>query len=265
MSIEERVWKNKIPLSFKLSVTENINTIPIEYFALASRNSYLPLVADKAIESLRKEAVFVGKFKPWFTSFDYILDVTVPIGPLFDIICVLFEMKSIMPLEIIIHFTSSPKDVISIQHEEQVEKIYFAALKQSLYLYQKSTSMIRDLSIIYQQNLWSSVKEGDFEMYSKVLNKMLESGETYAKDNFLSSSTIFCPIRIIKHNNDTKRLELSQPVVKFDKVITIKDLGLTFKKLLCCGLDLTSELDLEITLIVNNFRSADLFVYFVIV
>ena len=59
--LQKRVWRNKVPLCFCMASHETTDPSVLPYFVLASRFSYLPVVAQPAIQKFKQLAVVFGK------------------------------------------------------------------------------------------------------------------------------------------------------------------------------------------------------------
>jgi autophagy-related protein 5 len=159
-NIQLEIWNGCIPIELRLAGSDiSTFTHPDPILILASRMSYLPLIAKDAVEYLQSKAV---EFCPdvWFvTDNGVILKSHLPFGVLYDLYgSTLSDHK---PWSIIVHFqppheAAAGNDSLDRATVRYCERLYFHSLKQALHLLHGSSRAFSELSLEQQSDLWLS-------------------------------------------------------------------------------------------------------------
>jgi autophagy-related protein 5 len=196
--LRSSLWRGHIPIELCLdsaAIAAPAGICPESVFILASRNAYLPAVAEVAVEVFRMHAIELNS-NVWFESGcnatgDFMppssgqqqqdakgtqfLRVNLPIGVLFD----LFggqdwdNIHPIAPWKITVHFDQFPVDaLIRCQNSGEASKLYSHSLKQALFLLHGSTRAYNELSKEHRQALWDATTTAAYENFEVIANDL---------------------------------------------------------------------------------------------
>ena len=145
----------KLPVCFEMrdrDVLASFSRRPAPFYALAPRNSYLPvLLADAVKESFAAVAPqLLGGF--WFEHRDVGLRWHLPVGVLHDLVG-----DGEVPFRVFVRFADVPRTVVPCRGESDAQTSFFNALKQALHLKTGSAKAFMDLAKADQDDLWNGV------------------------------------------------------------------------------------------------------------
>jgi len=200
----ELLFEGKIPAEFSIVESDVTSVkIPIPYYALLSRVSYLSLETTEVVNHFKGSVIELDQ-SIWFECNGQPLKSHLPIGVLYDFFC-----KEIsLPWRIVIHFRQFPGNkLIRSSTVNDTEKLFSHSLKQSVFLLSGNTRLFTSLSIQKQTDLHQSVSTVDCQLYKDVMEEVL-SGVT-------SSSTRSLPVAIVVSDG---RPVIQRPVSVFSEV-----------------------------------------------
>lgn len=249
------LWEGKIPIIFQLSENEiTSNQRPNPCFVLASRLSYLPMVASDAITYLQN-SVLQYTSMIWFEYNHYPLKANLPLGVLFDMTTENSNNNK-LPWIVTIHFQSFPfNQIVNCSTLKDSERYYNHSLKQALYLLHGNTNAFNSLTIECKQSVWNSVCTGDYNTFQQVSRDLISTTSTIKK----------LPIKFIKLGYPTVQINIDTTrVILLKDVIDKLDDHDMNSRLLVHGIDISCHLNVPIYDIWKLFYHGDLFMYIII-
>eukprot|EP01038_Epipyxis_sp_PR26KG_P008175 gene8175-11060_t len=199
------LWEGRVPIKMIIAIDEIATFYPPEpYYTVASRFSYLPVIAHDAIEHFKHSAIDFSS-SIWFESNNMPLRSFLPIGVLFDLHVT--EENKLDIWEIIIHLRNYPKILLLKCHDsEQAEKLLFQSIKQALYLLYGSTRIFNELNVVNQKLLWEGCTQRSRISFENAVFDLRPS----------INDAKLIPIRFVRKNFPT----IQRPVSPFITVTT---------------------------------------------
>lgn len=165
------VWTGAIPLQLQLSHSEvTILPPPPPCLILAPRNGYLPLLVPM-IKPQFQSALPIGQDTGWFDYQGLPLKWHIPIGVLFDLLC----LEPERPWNLTVHFRGYPSELLPCEGEDTIKWSFINSLKEASYVMYGSTKNVMNLSQSDQLDLWRSVIKGDLESYNRIAFRLKPS------------------------------------------------------------------------------------------
>ncbi|GJM90024.1 hypothetical protein PR202_ga06263 [Eleusine coracana subsp. coracana] len=164
-----RVWDGAVPLQVHLHDAD-VTALPPPppFLTLGPRIGYLPLLIP-VIKAHFSSALPPGIDTVWFEYKGLPLKWYVPIGVLFDLLCVDPER----PWNLIVHFRGYPSDVLSpCEGEDSVKWSYMNSLKESAFIITGNSKSVMNMSQTDQVALWESVMKGNLDGYKNISTKL---------------------------------------------------------------------------------------------
>lgn len=191
----ELLFDGKIPAEFSIVESDVTSVkIPIPYYALLSRVSYLSLETTEVVNHFKGSVIELDQ-SIWFECNGQPLKSHLPIGVLYDFFC-----KEIsIPWRIVIHFRQFPGNkLIRSSTVNDTEKLYSHSLKQSVFLLSGNTRLFTSLSIQKQSDLHQSVATVDCQLYKDVMEEVI-SGVTSTSARSLPIAIVVSDGRPVMH------------------------------------------------------------------
>ena len=163
-SLEEAVWEGHVPLRFVMDPCDLASSIePPPVYVIASRMSYLPLVALEIVDHFRSYAVELVS-DVWFEVQDHRynnipLKCNTPIGVLYDLYRHdVIDDVNIVPWSIKVHFQGFPSDkLLRCSSYVEIEKQYMHTIKQALFCLHGNSRVFTTLPLDRQAQLWDAI------------------------------------------------------------------------------------------------------------
>ncbi|KAK7372282.1 hypothetical protein VNO80_05657 [Phaseolus coccineus] len=168
-SAQKQVWEGAIPLQIHLHESE-VTTLPPPppAFVLAPRIGYLPLLIS-LVKPHFSSTLPPGLDAVWFDYKGLPLKWYIPTGVLFDLLCVEPER----PWNLTVHFRGYPSNVLlPCEGEDSVKWSFINSLKEAAYVINGNSKNVMNMSQPDQVELWSSVLNGNLEIYRRVASKL---------------------------------------------------------------------------------------------
>ncbi|OVA14282.1 Autophagy-related protein 5 [Macleaya cordata] len=231
---QKYVWEGAIPLQIHLHESE-ITTLPSPPPALilGPRMGYLPLLVPQ-IKPYFSDTLPPGVDTVWFDYKGIPLKWYIPIGVLFDLLCVEPER----PWNLTVHFRGYPADLLSpCEGEDSVKWSFINSLKEAAYIINGNSKNVMNMSQVDQLELWRSILNREMEVFLRISSKLKLGtvGEDYTKkvtsprqtnsetDTAGSSRTGRIPVRLYVRNvgEDIDDLEDVPPIDSWDRICYI--------------------------------------------
>uniref|UniRef100_A0A1J3JYF0 Autophagy protein 5 n=1 Tax=Noccaea caerulescens TaxID=107243 RepID=A0A1J3JYF0_NOCCA len=163
------VWEGAIPLQIHLHKSEVAShPAPPPALVLAPRIGYLPLLVA-LIKPYFQESLPPGEDSIWFDYKGFPLKWYIPTGVLFDLLCAEPER----PWNLTIHFRGYPSNIlIPCEGEDSVKWNFVNSLKEAAYIINGSCKNVMNMSQSDQEDLWTSVMNGDLDAYTRLSPKL---------------------------------------------------------------------------------------------
>lgn len=270
--LQSELWDGVIPIEFQCSSLDIavsthepmsrslVDSRASSVFHLASRYSYLPLAAERAIDTFTKHLVVDITSEIWFESYNIALKPNLPIGVLFDLLhdvdgrrrdqLDLSVVPDSLPLPwiITINFQRFPSSLI--HKVPVVERMFYQSLKQALYLLRESIAALTVLTKEEHETLWAALKTGDFQDYHGVRERLVPS--------LTSEEVRHIPVRLVSGGIATQRLIPASRELSI-QAVTRDYFSLDEKQVMAQGVLLPAHAPL--VEVWYFFSSADLFLY----
>ncbi|CAH8350077.1 unnamed protein product [Eruca vesicaria subsp. sativa] len=180
------VWEGAIPLQIHLHKSEVAShPAPPPALVLAPRIGYLPLLVP-LIKPYFKDSLPPGEESIWFDYKGVPLKWYIPTGVLFDLLCAEPER----PWNLTIHFRGYPTNVLlPCEGEDSVKWNFVNSLKEAAYIINGNCKNVMNMSQNDQEDMWTSVMNGDLEAYTRLLPKLKMGNieDEYSRKEGLSS------------------------------------------------------------------------------
>ncbi|PIA63916.1 hypothetical protein AQUCO_00201320v1 [Aquilegia coerulea] len=224
---QKYVWEGAIPLQIHLDESE-ITTLPAPPPALilGPRIGYLPLLLS-LIKPYFSSTLPPGTDTVWFDYKGLPLKWYIPIGVLFDILC----LEPERPWNLTVHFRTYPADLLSpCESEDTVKWNFINSLKEAAYIINGNCKNVMNMSQPDQLELWRSFMNGHMEGNLRISSKLKlgtvgeESATKKATAHHQQSSSETKPDRIPVRlyvrsiEEDVHDLEDAPPVDSWDKI-----------------------------------------------
>ena len=172
-SLTTLAWGGKIPITFILAPGDVAQLHPpAPRYIMASRMSYLGVVAEKAIAHFRLAVAPTGGGSEniWFEAAGIPLKWQLPIGVLIDAVRSSTAATLLLPLpfQIVIHFHDFPSDkILACSGTKAARWSYINTLKQSACLrFGSAKKVLTGLSATQQQQMWDAINNGNYTNFS---------------------------------------------------------------------------------------------------
>ncbi|KAK7108805.1 autophagy protein 5-like [Littorina saxatilis] len=172
--ILREVWDGRIPVCF-LMAHEEIETLeePEPYFLLVPRQSYFPLVTDKAHRQFSKHLSPERQqsAEMWLEFDGEPLKWHYPVGVLFD----LYGSARTLPWTLTVHYQNFPEDeLLHCPCKEAVEAHFMATVKEADAMKHRG-QIINGMQKKDHKQLWTGVQNDKFDQFWSVNRKLMES------------------------------------------------------------------------------------------
>jgi autophagy-related protein 5 len=261
--LHQQIWKGEVPVMFVLTPNEVIvPQPPTPYYKMVPRNTYFPLVTA----SIRSHFALAIPFhidELWLDYQDKPLKWHLPVGVLFD----MFSPNIELPWKITVHFQGFPANqILRCPKEETIKEVFFAVIKEAIYMKFGDTRKYQDLPVNDTLDLWKSFQKNDYSLFCSVSKKLNSEDLKEIKS---------IPIRLFFVNNETNWIQ--EPVPPFHENGQELTLGDVIKHLLpafpfsnsvtpkVLVQGVLPDLETPITWLYNQCHHIDHFLYLILV
>lgn len=166
----EVLFRGRIPTQISIAESDVTSVkVPVPYYAMLSRMSYLPLETTEAVNHFRGSVIELDQ-AIWFECNGHPLKSNLPVGVLFD----MFSQSNELPWKIVIHFRQFPGNkLLKCSNRNDASRVFSHAVKQAVYLLSGNTRLFTSLSIQKQDDLMSSLTTGDISQYREIVGEIV--------------------------------------------------------------------------------------------
>eukprot|EP00128_Syssomonas_multiformis_P006509 Colp12_sorted_trinity150504_noHs@32804 len=181
LSIIKKVWEGKIAVTFTLSPDEAV-TEPVEpFYMVIPRMNYLPFIVDTVKAHFKPAHPSIQtpgdtNARLWFSYDGVPLKWHFPVGLLFDLLGP--SVSGSLPWHIFVHFDNYPEnELLHSTGSDALESYYMSTLKEADCIRHGSVKNVSSLQKLEQKQLWNGLKNGDFEKFASIHEKLLRNDE----------------------------------------------------------------------------------------
>lgn len=213
------VWQGRIPTAFTLYQDDvEVTGQPDPYYLMLPRLSYISIINDKVRRHFSRflsETDQSGEM--WFDFQGTPLKWHLPVGVLYDQICVISSEPVLPPWSITVHFGSFPQsEILKWDTKEVIESHFMSCIKEADQI-KHGGKVVSSMQKKDHNQLWQGLHNDKFDQFWAVNRRLMEtrgSSSTNGEDD-TSNSFKHIPFRLYEADQPVQQ-RLIKPNLKLD-------------------------------------------------